>query len=99
VQCFKSEVVKDLETDQRGGETSSAGVVDESGNLPRAASTRLPGGLQTPRSLPDGSESGPMTGPMNPESTQTSAKYKTFAYVKCVRLRPDGRLDDLFRPI
>ena len=61
-------------TDQRGGEISSAGVIDESENLPRgAAFARLPRGLQTPRSFTDGSEPGQLTAPMNPESTLTSA--------------------------
>jgi len=56
VQCFKNEVVDGLGADQRGGETSSTGVVDESGNLPRgAALMRLPRELQTPRSFADGS--------------------------------------------
>jgi len=41
VQCFKSEVVNRLGTDQRGGGSSSAGAIDE-WDLPRGANfTRL----------------------------------------------------------
>jgi len=40
VQCFESEVVNRLGTDQRGGGSSSAGVVDESGNLLRGVALR-----------------------------------------------------------
>ena len=57
MQCLKSEVDNGLGTDQRGGETSSAGVV-EAQNLPRGAALRLPRRLQTPRSFTDGPESG-----------------------------------------
>jgi len=77
---------------QRGGETSSAGVINESGIFLThgAAFTWLPRGLQTPRSFTDGSESGQPTAPMNPESS---------AQVKCVRLHPGARLGRLFKPI
>jgi len=61
VQCFKSEVVNGLGTDQRGGETSSAGVIDESGN----PFTRVT----------DGSESGQPTASMNPESTRSATRH------------------------
>jgi len=56
VRCSKSEVVDGLGTDQRGGETSSAGAVNEC----LAALLR---GLQAPRSFADGSESGQLTAP------------------------------------
>ena len=83
MQCFKSEVIDGLVTDQRGGEPSSAGVGDESGNLPRgAAFARLSRGLQTPRFCrrfrvwpADCS---------NESGINTDERYKTFAQVKCV---------------
>jgi len=73
-------------------------VVDESRNLPRgAAFTRLPRGLQTPRSFTDGSESGQLNDPMNPESTRTSATRHSRRSNECVRLQPG--LGGLFGPV
>jgi len=83
MQCFKSEIVNGLWIDQCGGE-------DESGNLPRGAA--FPCGLQT---FADGSESGQLTAPMNPESPRTSATRHSDV---CL-FGPDGSLGDLFRPV
>ena len=87
MQCFKSEVVNGLGIGRCCSETSSAGVVDESENLPR--------GLQTPSSFADGSQSGQLTAPMNPESTRTSATRHSIVRASAA----DGRLGGLFRPV
>jgi len=64
---FQEQSIQWPRADQCGGGTSNAGVIPRG-----AAFTRLRGGLQTPRAFTDGSGSGQLTAPINPESTQTS---------------------------
>ena len=77
MQCFKSEVVNGLGTNQRGGETSSAGVIDE------ALDSRCSFHAVASR-VTDGSESIQLTAPMSPEATLTGARRHSRRSNVCV---------------